>query len=316
MSHNRSQSLVRDLEELTSLALLLVKEVKPADLEDERLRYAAGMFKAMWYAGDAIVRTHPASDYYLSRGNDIWIETWNPIAIKVLNRLLIDAYIDFHHLFLDDDVEAHEAEFRLIMAHLHGVRNTLGRAPDPVDGAQLDSPSSEELYHDALLKALPERECHYKRRLAQNPYFMGDKFTDDERSRVMSGNSHNATFRYGGVGRQPGRSQKASRARLQSFIANELYGAWSDIVHAGPAVPESLVFFSPRIEYARQHQIDEPVRLSSAMLALAANGFAQVFPSCSRHLKGPVGELVDRYASLVTTERSGGSEEGSDDSDA
>ncbi len=309
MSGSESQSLVRDLEELASLTHFMLKDVSVDQREDEKLRYAAGMFKAMWLAAEAIIRTHPASDYYSSRSPDIWIEPWNPVVIKVLNRFLIEAYLDFHHLFLDKMLDG-EADFRLIMAQLHGVRNLLERAPGPSNDDVPSPQSNEELYESALRRALPDKERYYAERLAANSYFLGCNLTEDDRARLRCRESHRASYRYGGIKCQPGRKQKAERAGIHPFIADELHGHLSDFIHAGPTVADSLVFFSPRVAYARQQQIDVPVAISCGMIAVAIRGFAELFASCRDRLQGGALMLVNHYASLVTVDHYSVSPEG------
>jgi hypothetical protein len=315
MSERQSQGLVRDLEELTSLSLHMLEDVDVGEMEDERLRYAAGMFKAMRLAAEAIIRTHPASDYYLSRSSDIWIETWNPVVIKVVNRFLIDAYLDFHHLFLDTMLDG-EADFRLIMAQLHGVRNLLERAPGPSNDDVPSPQSNAELYESALRRALPDKERYYADRLAANSYFLGCELTEDDRAGLLSRRSHKAPYRYGGINCQPGRKKKAERAGIRPFIADELHGYLSDFIHAGPAVADSLVFFSPRVAYARQQQIDLPVAISCGVMAVAIRGFAELFPCCKGRLQGDAHILVNHYASLVTVDDRGPSPERPEDGSA
>jgi len=294
MIDEESQSLVRDLEELTSLSFHMLKDVTMKQMEDEKLRYAAGLFKAIWLAGEAAIRTHPLSDYYCARGG----ETWNPVIIAVLNRFLIEAYLDFHHLFLDK-AEDGEADFRLVMARLHGVRNLLERDAGPGDDPRSVPPSSEELYRDAVRESLPHKEGYYKERLAANPYFKGPRLTDRDRSRLLCG-KHNSSFRYGGIKCQPDRKKKAERADLRPQIADELHGHLSDFLHAGPVVADQLPFFSARVAFARSSMIDAPIALCCGMVACAIGGFAAVFPNCKHHLTDQAQSLVHRYASLVT----------------
>ena len=248
----RSQGYVRDLEELTSLAYHMLSAVDVAQMEQERLHYAAGLFKIIYLTGDAIVRLHPESDYY----GEMRKPEWNPPAIAVLNRVLIEAYVDFHHLFIDcapDD----EREFRLLVAQLHRVRDRLELArmsgPGSMPARQSEGEDQLATHVQGLRADLPKQAARLQEKLKANSFLL-NKLSDKQRSRFLTGD-HTPGDRYKGTNCQPGREQRAKRAGLRPYVSKELRSHLSAYIHAGPHAVDQIVFFHPHVGLGRQFQI-------------------------------------------------------------
>ncbi len=300
------KTVVHALEELTGLALELLKALGQPEIKETKQRYlfyVAAIFKAVCLNADSVLRLHPLSVFHADPCKPVF----NPAAMAVLARMLMEGYVNLHYFGGSDVSEERREdgrEFRCIVGDIQRVRARLqaadsmdaeraaGRAP-PLPPA--DTP--EARYWNWRLErapsALADELAFWLRALEDNSHFkgLGAKEQDAWRSGRLSGDR-----RYGF---SLGRKQRSDNAGVPELAHKRVYGLLSAYGHTSPQALDRIYWFQAFDWVAIQDQISMPTTLCSGFVALAIREFLHTFPQYKCNLSPELWALVASCASFI-----------------